>query len=144
MFRVKPSMPLTLVQFRMNNQGVNGDTPLTRVGIALAEPVRQGILLSLLDGPARPGELLGRLGVSKTNLSNHLACLRGCGLIVGDQRGRTIVYRLVSAEFEHALRDLLRLESGLCDSMESADRKSPNPFIAGSVSGLSRRIPRIG
>lgn len=97
-----------------NNRG-GTDSPLTRVGIALADPVRQLILLALLDGPARPGELLERLGVPKTNLSNHLACLRGCGLILGESSGRTITYRLVSTDLEHALRDLLRLESRLCE-----------------------------
>lgn len=111
--------PLTLVQFVMNNKEMVIESPLTRVGVALAQPVRQRILLSLLDGPAQPGQLLDRLRVSKTNLSNHLACLRGCGLIVGDQIGRTITYRLVSSDLEHALRDLLRLESCLCDFTEA-------------------------
>jgi ArsR family transcriptional regulator, cadmium/lead-responsive transcriptional repressor len=89
-------------------------SPLSRVGIALADPVRQRILLALLNGPARPSELLVQLSVSKTNLSNHLACLRGCGLIIGTHEGRTITYQLVSADLEHALRDLLRLEARLC------------------------------
>ena len=106
---------------RMKNQGGDGDSPLTRVGIALAEPVRQRILLALLDGPARPGELLDRLGVAKTNLSNHLACLRACGLILGESSGRTITYRLVSDDLEHALRDLLRLESRLCEITDATN-----------------------
>lgn len=103
----------------MENNSNGTDSPLTRVGIALAEPVRQRILLALLDGPARPGELLDRLGVAKTNLSNHLACLRGCGLILGESSGRTITYRLVSDDLEHALRDLRRLESRLCEISDS-------------------------
>ena len=101
------------------------DSPLTRVGVALAEPVRQRVLLALLDGPARPSELRDRLAVSKTNLSNHLACLRGCGLIVGEQHGRSITYRLVSPDLEHALRDLLRLEVRLCEITKA--ESSPRP-----------------
>jgi ArsR family transcriptional regulator, cadmium/lead-responsive transcriptional repressor len=96
-------------------------SPLRRVGLALADPARQQILLALLDGPARPSELLIRLPISKTNLSNHLACLRGCGLIVGAAQGRSIMYRLVSDDLDHALRDLLRLESRLCPH-DSLDR----------------------
>jgi ArsR family transcriptional regulator, cadmium/lead-responsive transcriptional repressor len=97
-------------------------SPLSRVGFALADPIRQQILLALLDGEARPTELLARVETSKTNLSNHLACLRGCGLIVGKQQGRTITYRLVSVDLEHALRDLLRLETRLCplDTIEAS------------------------
>lgn len=112
---------LTIVHSMVNNQGVkHSDSPLTRVGVALAEPVRQQILLALLDGPARPTVLMSRIEVSKTNLSNHLACLKGCGLIVGESQGRTVTYRLVSEDLEHALRDLLRLESGLCAMPVSA------------------------
>ena len=88
-------------------------TSLTRVGLALADPVRQGILITLLDGPQFPTQLVALLGVSKSNLSNHLSCLRGCGLIVGKQIGRQIEYRLASPDLEHALRDLLRVETTL-------------------------------
>ena len=102
-------------------------SPLNRVGIALAEPVRQQVLLALLDGPARPSELLARVDVSKTNLSNHLACLRGCGLIVGITEGRSITYRLVSDDLEHALRDLLRLEACLCPHDQTAPAEPAVP-----------------
>ena len=119
-----------------NKQGGDTDSPLTRVGIALAEPVRQRVLLALLDGPARPGELLDRLGVAKTNLSNHLACLRGCGLILGESSGRTITYRLVSDDLEHALRDLLRLESRLCEISDS----TKVPALQRSSSARSRNM----
>lgn len=116
-----------------NKQGGDIDSPLTRVGIALAEPVRQRILLALLDGPARPGELLDRVRVPKTNLSNHLACLRGCGLIVGEPIGRTITYSLVSPDLEHALRDLLRLESRLCKKTDSTNVPAlKRPSLAGT------------
>jgi ArsR family transcriptional regulator, cadmium/lead-responsive transcriptional repressor len=98
----------------MNNQRIVPINSLARVGTALADPVRQGILLALLRGPARPSELAVELDVSKSNLSNHLACLRGCGLIIGDQQGRTIAYRLVSDDLHHALDDLARLEATLC------------------------------
>jgi ArsR family transcriptional regulator, cadmium/lead-responsive transcriptional repressor len=104
-------------------------SPLSRVGFALADPIRQQILLALLDGEARPTELLARVETSKTNLSNHLACLKGCGLIVGTQQGRTITYRLVSTDLEHALRDLLRLETRLCphDPIEASPPATPQP-----------------
>ncbi|MGL5819815.1 MAG: ArsR/SmtB family transcription factor [Phycicoccus sp.] len=95
-------------------------SPLAKVGSALAEPARQRILLTLLEGPARPAELALGLGMTKTNLSNHLACLRGCGLVVGTRDGRTITYRLVGADLEHALRDLLRLETSLCPAFDGA------------------------
>jgi ArsR family transcriptional regulator, cadmium/lead-responsive transcriptional repressor len=99
-------------------------SPLTRVGTALADPLRQRILVSLLEKPATPTALVEHLGVSKTVLSNHLGCLRGCGLVVGDPAGRTITYRLVSGHLAHALKDLMQLEAGLDCTVEVADEPS--------------------
>ena len=59
---------------------------LSRFGYALSDPTRAEILLILRDGPGYPSELAERIGVSRQILSNHLACLRGCGLVVAVPR----------------------------------------------------------
>lgn len=82
---------------------------LTRVGRALADPSRAQILLTLLDGPAYPGVLAARWGQSRANVSNHLACLRGCGLVTGTRDGRRVSYELADPALAHALRDLVTL-----------------------------------
>jgi DNA-binding transcriptional ArsR family regulator len=82
---------------------------LARFGHALSEPTRCRILLALRDGPAYPAELASTLGVSRTNLSNHLACLRGCGLVVAAPEGRRTRYELAEPRLAHALGDLLGL-----------------------------------
>jgi ArsR family transcriptional regulator, cadmium/lead-responsive transcriptional repressor len=126
MFLEKFDMDLTLVQDSVNHQGVPSVSPLARVGTALADPVRQRILVSLVDQPTTPTALVEQLGVSKTVLSNHLACLRGCGLVVGEHAGRTITYRLVSDHLAHALKDLMKLEAGLdCAAEIEPTRRSP-------------------
>jgi DNA-binding transcriptional ArsR family regulator len=83
---------------------------LERVGTALADPTRRGILLRLLDGPAYPGELADDLEVGRTNISNHLACLRGCGLLGSAREGRQVRYWLTSSRLAHALADLVALD----------------------------------
>jgi ArsR family transcriptional regulator, cadmium/lead-responsive transcriptional repressor len=83
---------------------------LERVGTALADPTRRRILLRLLDGPAYPAELADALGAGRTNISNHLACLRGCGLVRTDREGRQVRYQLASPRLAHALTDLMGLE----------------------------------
>lgn len=83
---------------------------LERVGTALADPTRRRILLVLLDGPAHPAELADALGLGRTNISNHLACLRGCGLVRGEREGRQVRYELSSPRLVHALTDLVALE----------------------------------
>ena len=45
--------------------------------------------------------------MSRQRLSNHLACLRGCGLVVAVPEGRRTRYELADARLGHALTDLL-------------------------------------
>ena len=40
-------------------------------------------------------------------MSNHLACLRGCGLVVAVPEGRRTRYELADQRLAHALEDLL-------------------------------------
>ena len=82
---------------------------LHRLGRALADPNRCAILVCLLDGPRYPTELAEHLGLTKANASNHLACLRGCGLVVAEQEGRRQRYELADARLAHALHDLVSL-----------------------------------
>ena len=79
---------------------------LARVGRALADPTRCRIMLALLDGPAYSGALADALGLSRANASNHLACLRGCGLVVAEPEGRQVRYELADPALKHALADL--------------------------------------
>lgn len=80
---------------------------LARFGHALSDPTRARLLLALREGPAYPADLADLLGVTRQNLSNHLACLRGCGLVVSVPEGRRSRYELADARLAHALGDLL-------------------------------------
>jgi len=55
---------------------------LARFGYAVSDPTRARVLLTLADAPKYPSDLADSLGVSRQSMSNHLTCLRGCGLIV--------------------------------------------------------------
>lgn len=79
---------------------------LTRFGRALADPIRCRILIALREAPAHPADLAERLDISRTRLSNHLACLRDCGLVVAVPQGRRVLYELADARLGHALDDL--------------------------------------
>jgi len=82
---------------------------LARFGHALSDSTRSRLLLALREGPGYPAELADLLGVSRQNLSNHLACLRGCGLVVAVPQGRRTRYELADPRLAHALGDLLGL-----------------------------------
>lgn len=55
---------------------------------------RLSILDALQDGPLTVSEIVGVTGLSQPNVSNHLGCLRDCGLVSAEQKGRFVHYRL--------------------------------------------------
>ncbi|MET9214439.1 MULTISPECIES: ArsR/SmtB family transcription factor [unclassified Nocardia] len=87
---------------------MHGDA-LSRFGYALSDPTRTRILLSLRSAPGYPSELADQIGVSRQILSNHLACLRGCGLVVAVPEGRRSRYELADPRIGRALDDLVGL-----------------------------------
>lgn len=80
---------------------------LARFGHALSDPTRARLLLALREQAGYPAELADLLGTTRQNLSNHLSCLRGCGLVVAVPQGRRTRYELADARLAHALGDLL-------------------------------------
>ena len=97
---------------------------LERVGTALADPTRRRILLRLLDGDAYPAELADDLRTGRSNISNHLACLRGCGLVRAEREGRQVRYSLSSPHLAHALADLVRLELQVEEDHDDLDGRT--------------------
>jgi len=98
---------------------------LARFGRALSDPTRARLLLALREAPGYPAALADLLGVSRQNLSNHLGCLRGCGLVVAVPEGRRTRYELADARLGHALGDLLGLvlptDASACPAAPEAD-----------------------
>lgn len=80
---------------------------MNRLGRAMADPTRSRILLTLLGGPAYPAALARELEMTRSNVSNHLACLRDCGIVVAVPQGRNTRYEIVDAHLVQALNSLL-------------------------------------
>lgn len=59
-----------------------------------SDPSRLSILESLRDDARSVGELVEITGLSQSNVSNHLACLLDCGLVMREPQGRRVIYRL--------------------------------------------------
>jgi DNA-binding transcriptional ArsR family regulator len=59
-----------------------------------ADPSRLSILDALRAGPLTVSEIVVATGLSQSNASNHLGCLRDCGLVVAAQEGRYVTYQL--------------------------------------------------
>lgn len=60
----------------------------------LADPSRLALLEALRDGERTVTELVAETGLSQSNVSGHLACLRDCGLVERRQQWRHAFYRL--------------------------------------------------
>ncbi|XPP25603.1 MAG: Cd(II)/Pb(II)-sensing metalloregulatory transcriptional regulator CmtR [Leucobacter sp.] len=80
---------------------------MNRLGRAMADPTRSRILLSLLAGPGYPAKLARDLDLTRTNVSNHLACLRGCGIVVAEPEGRQTRYEIADPHLTAALTALV-------------------------------------
>ena len=82
---------------------------LSRFGYALSDSTRTQVLLSLRKAPGYPSDLADQIGVSRQILSNHLACLRGCGLVVAVPEGRRTRYELADPRIGDTLAQLMDL-----------------------------------
>jgi len=58
------------------------------------DPSRLKIIETLRGGGQTVGQIVELTGLSQPNVSNHLGCLRDCGLVAAEQQGKYVNYRL--------------------------------------------------
>jgi DNA-binding transcriptional ArsR family regulator len=66
----------------------------TKLFRGLSDSSRLAILTVLRARALTVNEIVERTGLSQSNVSNHLACLRCCDLVVREQQGRYVYYQL--------------------------------------------------
>lgn len=108
---------------------------MNRLGRAMADSTRSRILLSLLEGPGYPAELARDLGLSRTNVSNHLACLRGCGVIVAEPEGRKTRYEIADPHLTAALMALVEVTLAVDERVPCIDPTCTLPGCCTTDSG---------
>jgi ArsR family transcriptional regulator, zinc-responsive transcriptional repressor len=74
---------------------------------ALGNPIRLGIVTELAAEARCVHELVELTGASQPLVSQHLRVLRGAQLIIGERRGREIVYRLADHHVSHIAADAI-------------------------------------
>lgn len=89
-----------------NSEGVQLQAKLFR---GFGDPARLAILQTLQDGPMTVTDIVAATGMSQSNTSNHLGCLRDCGLVIAEQQGRYVTYHLS----DDRVGDLLVLANSL-------------------------------
>lgn len=105
---------------------------MNRLGRALADPTRSRILLRLLDGPGYPARLSEELELTRTNVSNHLACLRGCGIVVASPEGRSTRYEIADPHLTRALEALVDVVLAVDDGTACSDSGCDVPLCCGA------------
>ena len=100
---------------------------MNRLGRAMADPTRSHILISLLDRPGYPAELARNLGLGRSNVSNHLACLRDCGIVAGEVEGRQTRYEITDPHLARALTALIEVTLAVDENAECLDQDCPVP-----------------
>ena len=100
---------------------------MNRLGRAMADPNRSRILMSLLDQPGYPGALARELELTRPNVSNHLTCLRGCGLVVAVPEGRQTRYEIADAHLAHAISSLMNVVLAVDEGAACADESCDVP-----------------
>jgi ArsR family transcriptional regulator, cadmium/lead-responsive transcriptional repressor len=105
---------------------------MNRLGRALADPTRARILLRLLDEPGYPARLAEELELTRTNVSNHLACLRGCGIVVAVPEGRSTRYEIADPHLTRALDALVDVVIAVDDGAGCSDEDCDVPLCCGA------------
>lgn len=87
---------------------------------ALATPSRLLILSRLREGPLPVTELAAAVAMEQSACSHQLRLLRNLGLVVGERKGRSVVYALydhhVAELLDQALYHVEHLRLGLTDA----------------------------
>jgi len=94
---------------------------MNRLGRAMADPSRSRILIELLDGPTYPAQLAEALSLSRQNVSNHLTCLRDCGIVLAVPEGRQVRYEIADPHLTAALDAVLSVVLAVDESAPCMD-----------------------
>jgi len=108
---------------------------------SLADSARLSCLLAVRERSRTVGDIVAATGLSQPNVSKHLACLRGCGLVQAERSGRFVTYCLRGTGVEEVLRaaDALLARSGAC-AVTVMPRRECAPPVTDLVTPVRRGV----
>jgi ArsR family transcriptional regulator len=68
----------------------------------LANPIRLAILHTLKDGEKNVNDLTDTIGISQSNLSQHLALMRQIGIVNTRKQGTSVFYSVTNPKINEA------------------------------------------
>jgi DNA-binding transcriptional ArsR family regulator len=89
---------------------------------AFGDPTRLGILQALHGGELSVGELVERLAIAQPQVSNHLACLRWCGLVCSRREHRRVFYSVPDERVAAAIALVEQLGADNAQHVDACER----------------------
>ena len=92
-----------------------------------SDKTRLQILHSIKNKELTVTQIVDELKGNQSNISQHLACLKGCGIIVGRQEGKFIYYTLRNEQIYQLLEmmdfvlDQVEAEVAACEKNDQLD-----------------------
>ncbi|WP_042225121.1 ArsR/SmtB family transcription factor [Oceanobacillus manasiensis] len=80
----------------------------------LSNKTRIQILESIKEDEKTVSQIVQDINGNQSNISQHLSCLKGCGLVVGRQDGKYVYYRVRN----QLVRDLLTMVDVVLEDVE--------------------------
>lgn len=102
------------------------EATLARFFRVLGDPTRLRIIDLLLEHERTVGELVAALGSLQPRVSAHLACLRHCGFVEGERRGREVVYHLHLDRLQDLLSLATEAAAPEADRLATCERIGPD------------------
>lgn len=88
--------------------------------------------MTLLEGPSYPAVLSRELGLTRSNVSNHLTCLRDCGIVVAEPQGRQTRYKIAHPHLTAALTALVEVALAVDEDAPCLDPGCSIPGCCGT------------
>jgi DNA-binding transcriptional ArsR family regulator len=82
----------------------NLESPVAELFQVLASPIRLAVIRLLLGGERSVSDLMAELDIAQSRLSNHLACLRNCGLVRTRRNANFIYYAIADPRIAEIVR----------------------------------------
>ena len=103
----------------------HGLTPRGKLFHGLSDASRLAILEALRGGPRSVSDVVAATGLAQPNVSNHLACLLGCGLVAREPRGRHVFYALSDPRVDGLLALADELLADVAHGVDCCPRSNP-------------------
>lgn len=102
-------------------------TAAARFFRVLGDPTRLRILELLQERKEMAvGDLVAELSQPQPRISTHLACLRHCGFVIGERRGKEVIYSLAVDGLESVLESAAAAMTPIGERLATCTRIGPD------------------